>query len=65
MKEKANYPNNNNTNNNKKIDLFLAFRRKAKMNTVFDFTEIRFEEDPRGVQHFGVPLREVQEGDQP
>jgi len=29
MKEKANYPNNNNTNK-KKIDHFLAFRRKAK-----------------------------------
>ena len=28
MKEKANYPNKN--KNNKKIDLFLAFRRKAK-----------------------------------
>ena len=32
MKEKANYPNkNNNKNNKKKIELFLAFRRKAKM----------------------------------
>ena len=29
MKEKANYPKNN--NNKKKIDLFLAFRRKEKM----------------------------------
>ena len=32
MKEKANYPKKKNNNNNKrKIDLFLAFRRKAKM----------------------------------
>ena len=30
MKEKANYPKNNNTNK-KKIELFLAFRRKAKI----------------------------------
>ena len=30
MKEKANYPKNNNTNK-KKIDHFLAFRRKAKI----------------------------------
>ena len=29
MKEKANYPTKNNNNkNNKKIDLFLAFRQK-------------------------------------
>ena len=32
MKQKANYPKNKKNNkNNKKIDLFLAFRRKAKM----------------------------------
>ena len=31
MKEKANYPKNNNNKKNK-IDLFLAFRRKAKKN---------------------------------
>ena len=32
MKEKANYPkNNNNKNKNKKIGLFLAFRWKAKI----------------------------------
>ena len=31
MEEKANYPKNNKKKNNKKIDLFLAFRRKAKM----------------------------------
>ena len=31
MKEKANYKNNKNKNNSKKIDLFLAFRRKAKI----------------------------------
>ena len=30
MKEKANYPNKKNKNN--KIDHFLAFRRKAKIN---------------------------------
>ena len=31
MKEKANYPKKKKNNkNNKKIDLFLAFRRKAK-----------------------------------
>ena len=30
MKEKANYPKKNKNNNKKKIELFLAFRRKAK-----------------------------------
>ena len=29
MKEKANYPKNNNNKKNK-VDLFLAFRRKVK-----------------------------------
>ena len=32
MKEKANYPKNNNNKKNNKIDLFLAFRQKAKKN---------------------------------
>ena len=35
MKEKANYPNNNNNTNTTKIDHFLAFRRKAKMGTIW------------------------------
>ena len=34
MKEKANYFNKKKNNNNK-IDHFLAFRRKAKMNILF------------------------------
>ena len=32
MKEKANYPKKKKKNNNNKIELFLAFRRKAKIN---------------------------------
>ena len=38
MKEKANYPKNKNNKKNKKkkIDLFLAFRRKAKIILIKD-----------------------------
>ena len=41
MKEKTNYPMNNNNKNNKKkkIDLFLAFPRKAK-NLLSDYAII-------------------------
>ena len=42
-RKKANYPNNNTNKKNKKIDHFLAFRRRAKTRAMnFILCEIHF-----------------------
>ena len=48
MKGKANYPNNKKNNNNK-IELFLAFRRKAKIKQNFKYSAISKKADFREV----------------